>query len=308
MHWPQPYNSVYCHHGAIPRPCSLSAHLIIWWRPTEYDFDAYTHSMVSISGLGKLSERRFRKLQDSVYFLFSRVTDYTSSIPTPKVPSMVGPMMKMLEHGMARLESMWMNFRQMSFTVRDVQRCWLDITALLDYMLVFKPRMDSIAVNAPLHPAADTIGVFTSDIRVAQDFFRAGLPCWLIRPASVWSDINILKVIPISSPDGYLILEPHPVYCPPVYVGPATAPEKYHAILRFARGFLRYPDPFSISIDGEDSHAKALGILSSAASSTIGATSSRSSTEQPVAEKSRDKEPRGKRSHEGSRKSTSMRK
>jgi hypothetical protein len=59
----------------------------------------------------------------------------------------------------------------------------------------------------------------------------------------VWSDINILKVIPLQAPDppdAHIILEPHTVYCPPVYVGPATAPKKYHAILRFAHGFLRY--------------------------------------------------------------------
>lgn len=308
MRWPQPYNSVYCHHGAIPRPGSLSAHLIIWWRPTEYDHDAYTHSMVSITGLGKLRERRFRKLQDSVSFLISRVTEFTSSIPESKIPLMLGPMMKMLEHGMTRLQSMWMNLPQMTFTVRDVQRCWLEITAFLDYMLVFKPRMDSITVNAQPHPAADTMGVFTSEIRVAQDFFHAGLPCWLIRPASVWSDINILKVIPVASPDGRIVLEPHPVYCPPVYVGPATAPEKYHAILRFARGFLRYPDPFSIAIDEEDTHVKALGVLSRAASSTTGARSSQSSSKEPVPDKSRDTQSRGKTPYEGSRKPTSMRK
>jgi hypothetical protein len=80
----------------------------------------------------------------------------------------------------------------------------------------------------------------------------------------MWSDINILKVIPVTSPDGRIILEQHPVYCPPVYVGLATAPEKYHVILKFAHGFLRYPDPFSITIDEEDTHAKALGVLSSA--------------------------------------------
>jgi hypothetical protein len=152
----------------------------MWWRPTENDFVAYTHSMVSISGLGKLSERQFLKLKDSVSFLFSHVTRYMSSITATQVPLMLGLMVKMLEHGMASPESMWMNFLQMSFTVRDVQRSWLEITAFLDYMLVFKPCMDSIEVNAPPHPAVDTMGVHTSEICVAQDFFCAGLPCWLI--------------------------------------------------------------------------------------------------------------------------------
>jgi hypothetical protein len=149
--------------------------------------------MVSITGLGKLLERQFQKLQDSVSFLISCVTEFMSSILESKVLSMLGLMVKMLKHGMTCLQSMWMNLLQTTFTVRDIQRCWLEITAFLDYMLVFKPRMDSITVNTPPHPAADRIGVFTSNIHVAQDFFHAGLPCWLIRPASMWSNINILK-------------------------------------------------------------------------------------------------------------------
>jgi hypothetical protein len=124
----------------------------------------------------------------------------------------------------------------------------------------------------------------------------------------MWSDINILKVIPVTSPDGQIILEPHHIYCPPVYVGPATAPEKYHAILRFAWGFLRYPDPFSIAIDEEDTHVKALGVLSSATSSTTIVRSLESPSKEPVANKSQDKRTQGRTPYEGSRKPNSMHK
>jgi hypothetical protein len=140
----------------------------------EYDLDAYMHSMVSIKGLGKLSGRRFRKLQDSVSFLISCVTKFISSIPESKVPSMLGPMMKMLEHGMTHLQSMWMNLPQMTFTVREVHRCWLEVTAFLDYMLVFKPRMDSITVNTPPHSAADRMGVFTLRFMWRRTSFMLG--------------------------------------------------------------------------------------------------------------------------------------
>ena len=213
-----------------------------------------------MTGLGKLTETRLKELQSLVSFLFSRVTEYTSHIPESQVPPMLGPLMKMLEHGMARLKSMWMNFSQMSNIVRDVQRCWLEITALLNYMTVFKPRMDSTSINCPPHPVASTIGVFTFEACIAQDFFLAGLPCWLIRPMSVWSNINILNIVPLVDPENHLRLHPHRIYCPPVYVGPALAPEKYHAILRFARGFLKYPDPFSIAINEEDTHVKKLWV------------------------------------------------
>ena len=300
MLWPQPYNSFYCHHAAIPRPCSLSNHQIIWWKPTEDCFDTYTHSMVSIPGLGKLSKKQQQKLQSTVSFLISHVIEYTSSVIEAQVPSTLGPLVKMVEHGMARLQTVWMNFRQVSFSVRDVQRCWLEITAILDYMTIFKPRMDSM--NTPPHPVATTIGVFTMEVRVAQDFFHAGLPCWLIRPASAWSDINILNVVPLSDPDNHLVLEPHRVYCPPVYVGPATSSEKYHAIQKFARGFLRYPDPFGDAIDEEGSHVSALSLLGRAAS--LGGAGARKLVANPS--RSRDNRTQAKTPYEGRGKTTSM--
>ncbi|KAF8235712.1 hypothetical protein L208DRAFT_1170214, partial [Tricholoma matsutake] len=54
--WPQPYNAFNCHHGAIPRAKSLSAHLIIWWEPTHKDFIPLRDPASPIRGLGKLSD------------------------------------------------------------------------------------------------------------------------------------------------------------------------------------------------------------------------------------------------------------
>jgi hypothetical protein len=107
-------------------------------------------------------------------------------------------MVKMIEHGLIHLESVWTNFHQMAFGVRDVQRCWLDVMAMLDYMEVYKPQMDSarLAVGSPPVEVADTIGVFTNDVRIAQDFFHAGLPFWLTRPASDLGQTNILQCHP----------------------------------------------------------------------------------------------------------------
>jgi hypothetical protein len=143
-------------------------------------------------------------------------------MPLSRFPPTLGPLFKMLEHGLQCLESVWTNFRQVAFGVRDVQRCWLEITAMLDYMTIYKPRMNSVAVNAVSAPVADTIGVFTCEVRVAQDFFQAGLPCWLIRPALDLAAINILKVVPLRSPRNHLVLE-HEFNSRPVFVGPATS-------------------------------------------------------------------------------------
>src|ERR1700733_7929425 len=94
----------------------------------------------------------------------------------------------------------------------------------------------------------------------------------------------------------------------PFFVGTASAPQKYYAILRFARGFLRYPDPFCLAIDGEDAHVKALGVLSSAASSAAAGRSMGSPSRQPVADGSRDNGTGGKTPYAGRGKSITMRK
>ncbi|KAF8224766.1 hypothetical protein L208DRAFT_1118728, partial [Tricholoma matsutake] len=54
--WPQPYNAFNCHHGAIPKAKSLSAHLIIWWEPMHEDFIPLRDPASPIWGLGKLSD------------------------------------------------------------------------------------------------------------------------------------------------------------------------------------------------------------------------------------------------------------
>jgi hypothetical protein len=137
--WPQPYNVFNCHHGAIPRPKSLSAHLVIWWEPTHMDFIRLRDPISPIRGLGKLSDSKLGELKSSVSILLSRVQAFMSNLSKSRVPPTLGPMVKMIEHGLARLGSVWTNFRQMAFGVRDVQRCWLDLMAMLDYMEVYKP-------------------------------------------------------------------------------------------------------------------------------------------------------------------------
>ena len=129
----------------------------------------------------------------------------------------------MLEHGLARLQSVYTNFRQMEFSVQDVQRMWLELTALLDYMQIYKPRMDGYSPSAS--GVADTVGVFTHDLRVAQDFFTAGLPCWLIRPASDFTNQIILKIVKPQCAEGIVTLATHRFSYPVLFTGPASSLE-----------------------------------------------------------------------------------
>jgi hypothetical protein len=132
---------------------------------------------------------------------------YQADAPSNRQPPTLQPSVKMLEHGLARLESVYTNFRQMEFSVRDVQRMWLELTAMLDYMQIYKPRMDGYTPSASR--IADTVGVFTHDLRVVQDFVTAGLPCWLIRPVSDFTNQIILKIVEPQRAEGIVSLGTH---------------------------------------------------------------------------------------------------
>jgi hypothetical protein len=176
--WAQPYVAFHCHLAAIPRPNTLLEHQIIWWTPTIGDVSCPPNSG-PVSGLWKLCQPRYNELRTSVMFLTDRVAKYQQSSPSEQRSSTLQPPIKWIQQVLDQLHSVQMSFRHIEFVVRDLQRIWLHVWAILDYMEIYKPRMDGNA--PPAAGVADTIGTFTTSIRVAQDMFLAGLPCWLIR-------------------------------------------------------------------------------------------------------------------------------
>ena len=106
--------------------------------------------------------------------------------------------------------------------------------------------MDRYAPSAS--GVANTVGVFTHNLRVVQDFVTAGLPCWLIRPASDFTNQNILKIIKPQCVEGTISLTGHQFLYPVLFTGSASSPEKYHRIHQYAKNFLCAPDPFNASI------------------------------------------------------------
>jgi hypothetical protein len=220
-----------------------------------------------VSGLGKLCQQRYNQLRTSVIFLNHRVTKYQESLPAGRSSPVIQPSIKWIQQVLDQLNSVQMSFRHVEFVVRDLQRVWLHVWAILDYMEIYKPRMDGVAV--PGDGVADTIGTFTSSIRVAQDMFVAGLPCWLIRPSSTFGDQKIFSIAEIFPPKDYVVLEPHKYNYPVIFKGPATNLDKYRAIELFARNFLCSRDPFAISCTPSSLAGASLPSTSSSLPSTL---------------------------------------
>lgn len=244
--WPQPYIPYFLHYGAIPRPYTLPLHKIILFTPTHDHFWHHVHLVAPIHGLGKLSDDKFTTLKISINSLLDHVKLYQGDNPSSKQPPILRLLVKMLEHGLVWLKSVYTMFQQMEFSVQDVQHMWLELTALLDYMQVYKPRMDGYAPSAS--GVANTVGVFTHNLRVIQDFVTAGLPCWLICPASDFTNQNILKIIKPQCVEGIVSLTRHQFLYPVLFTGLASSLERYHQIHQYARNFLCAPDPFNALI------------------------------------------------------------
>jgi hypothetical protein len=135
-----------------------------------------------------------------------------------------------------------MSLHHIVFVVRDLQRMWLHVWGILNYMKIYKPCMDGQA--SPAAGVADTIGTFMTSIRVAQNMFLAGLPCWLIRESKTFGDKKIFSVAEVFHLKDYIVLSPHKFNYPVLHMGPTAGLEKFIAIERFACNFLCSQDPF----------------------------------------------------------------
>jgi hypothetical protein len=239
--WPQPFLTQYPHLGAIPRRPENPDHplSIMWWNPTRDDFRPLQNDVME--GLGQLSLSILWRFEERMKETGDKITEYrkTTSKPNPLLLLLATSM----RHTLFRLRSLKSAFGQMKFSVTEFQRYYLEIYALLDYLQIYKPRMDGAEV--PATAVANCIGVFTHIPRIAQDFMTAGLPVWLIHS---WETgpfpHNVLQVVTPQDPvDSLCISQQDPPF-PVIFRGYMNTPEKHDAIHCYSRTWLVFKDPF----------------------------------------------------------------
>ena len=246
--WPQAYVIQYPHLGAIPRkpddphdPLSL-----MWWDPTESDFVLSPNALVD--GLGQLSRDMCEKFDTCRRELVRRIDEYKGNTNSPNYYLLsIG---KAMNHAGIRLGCIPSSFQEMNFGVTEFQRYYLETLGLLDYLEVYKPRMDGAATRASTTVADNRIGVLTSSARVAQEFCDAGLPVWFIRETKKLienpnTNINVLKLVDVQKPEQYVVTTDSEPPFPVVYRGHTNTPQKYASIHAFSRTWMVYRDAFS---------------------------------------------------------------
>jgi len=213
----------------------------MWRMPDRLDF---VPEDGILAGIGKLHAALFCQLQQLCLALHERAIN--SKFSKELLLSQLAITLGNLLH---RLEFISTDFRHMQLTVRETQRVFLELTALLDYYdhfcSVFLLEESSTPTQTYPPTIAKVMGAFTTDLTVCDRFFRAGIPIWLVRPFTVLSSARVRALAPVQMPGDSTPLSPaiYPSY-PTIYCGIGDHLDKYRAIASHVQHYLQYPNPF----------------------------------------------------------------
>ncbi|KAJ7152230.1 hypothetical protein C8R43DRAFT_1127309 [Mycena crocata] len=240
--WPQQYTSEYCHMPLIPRKGARPELDIMWWNPSPADFEV---GSAVTRCLGRLKPTQFCKLLPPINELIARCKDLHKSSPNLAI-HLFGELIQHIIMLLEQLQTLPSTYTKMLFALTSLQRAFLELDALYNYMSIYKQRIDNYMNSDPTDTTAvaETIGTFTTVPLVAQQLFVARVPFWFLRPVEVFDAENILRLVTLREPDfGLPDPDAHAEGAPVLYSGNSTM-DKITAIRRAAVHMPWYRDPF----------------------------------------------------------------
>ena len=237
--WPQPFSAKFPHLSCIPT--KIDEHSVIWDGPTRQDFIHINYNQEKI-GFGKWSERWLETLGTSTNWLLDEVARRRVQNKRLDSHTEVMPLSTYLRRALWRLRAVSMSQRGAMISLRLVQRLWLELYGLMEYVDKFLPCMEGRA--PPAEQQANVIGSFVHTADSAERLFAAGIPYWLVRGVRTFDTENILSIGTVVEPNHRLIVEDHAIYAPRIYQGDSNS-NRYQAICNYSLTFLSYANPFS---------------------------------------------------------------
>ena len=135
-----------------------------------------------------------------------------------------------------------MGYHSAMRNIRVVQRLWLELHTLMDYVQKYLPSMDGQA--PPATQVAHVVGCFVHKVHDAERLFSAGIPYWLMRKIRSFNVENILSFDTLlASPEAMLLLDA-PDNAHRIYQGDSND-NRFLAIYNHSLKFLCCADPFS---------------------------------------------------------------
>src|SRR5712664_512045 len=144
-----------------------------------------------------------------------------------------------MQDSFSRLGSLKTTFTEMRIGVTEFQRYYLEIYGCLDYLEIYKPRMDGTRPAA--ESVANCMGSITNIPCIVQDFKTAGLPVWFLRPSTFWDSptrCNILEIVAPIDPADVLCLSEHYPPFPRIFYGALNDSKRHDAFYTHSRMWL----------------------------------------------------------------------
>lgn len=207
--WPQVYSDVIPHHACIPsEPKGSRPHPYY----TEYQvrepdrsvFDKFTvfdwteRPECGVAGMGYANRELLNRL---VTYAFALYEDTTAlKISALSLQKQLGAHIRQL---IERLRHIPMVFQQTLVTFSHLQRLTLELHGLFNYYKAYAPAYESGMNNSKrVFPFR---GAFTSNPEMAEDFYRAGVPVWVLQ--NNLPTVRLLKKVEFTGPYAPGLLE-----------------------------------------------------------------------------------------------------
>ncbi|KAJ7238315.1 hypothetical protein B0H12DRAFT_1075305 [Mycena haematopus] len=239
--WPQRFSQRYCHLGVVRTTAATPITEIMWWDPALEDFITVQDGRTITEGFGHLSDARLGALSKALDELILDYKAYIADAPQNKVPSSLSPLILSLRAALDRLQVVPCSFDQMVLAIRNMQRTFLEADAMIEYMRVYKPRMEDPLGEAS-RPQAGMMGAYTGNAREAQLLHRAGIPYWYIRQASQFSKEKINELVAVRLPS-HLELQAHVLH-PTLGRATGNTDAKLEMIQKCSLSAEWYTDPY----------------------------------------------------------------
>ncbi|SJL14437.1 uncharacterized protein ARMOST_17894 [Armillaria ostoyae] len=143
-----------------------------------------------------------------------------------------------------RLKNLPMTLPRLCLCVAETQRLVLEVEALWTFYTTVRPTFTGIPSSSTPKADVDLVGCFTTDIGVAQQLQRVGVPVWVLRPLEDLVHTRIDKVGVVTKVDGRVHLGTCPLRLPSVYVGSGADEAKYISFDQFTKSHLGIPNVF----------------------------------------------------------------
>lgn len=163
LSWPQLYCSEYPHLACICTPPSNSS-------PSDLFYPLFapvTHSLFSpcteysiVPNIGKLASMYLAKLKLACIDIMKAVQHINKP---DSLRHQIGLNCNMIDLFLVCLDALPMNFEQVCLTVQEMQRVTRLLCTLVDYMQIYKPRMDRIVERDPKVHNPMIMGAFVED-------------------------------------------------------------------------------------------------------------------------------------------------